>query len=34
MCVNFVYKSLVYDFLLRIGLLLNVGHTAMEKPFP
>jgi len=32
MRVNFVYKGLFYDFLLRIGLLLNVGHTAMEKP--
>jgi len=34
MCVNFVYKGLLYDFLLRIGLLLNVGHTAMEEPCP
>jgi hypothetical protein len=34
MCVNFVDKGLVYDFLLRIGLPLNVGHTAMEKPCP
>ena len=34
MCVNFVYKGLLYDFLLQIGPLLNVGHTAMEKPCP
>jgi hypothetical protein len=34
MRVNFVYKVLFHDFLLRIGLPLNVGHTAMEKPCP
>jgi hypothetical protein len=34
MCVNFVDKGLMYDFLLRIGLLLNVGHTAMGKTYP
>lgn len=34
MCVNFVYKGLLYGFLLRIRSLLNVGHTAMEKPCP
>jgi len=34
MCVNFVYKGLLYDFLLRISSLLNVGHTAVEKPCP
>ena len=31
-CVNFDFKGLLYGFLLRIGLLLNVGHMAIKKP--